>query len=659
LGPGDGVRFGLGERGIGAVRTSIVGLQGDLAGAHFSIGGAPVTFGREEDNDVVMNDPSVSRWHAELQQEADGYVLTDRHSRNGTWVNGVAITTHHLRSGDEIMIGDEKFRFEVSDPRATIQRTIPGSPAEPLDPESILRVIVSGGGPVGLTFALLLADLMGPRVAIRVHNGRWKRDGDQVVWKGPEERNVRRQQVVTIQSRQYLKLPQEMQDHLFTPGNFTETWPKGPDSIGDLGPRNIRIAYFEDRLLELANRKRQIELVPEPFDADSAHEEIAGAHVLAICEGSRSRTLAHFSDKFGAADASFYGLEGEQVSDMVLGLRVKSLLPDPVAVLLTVAQNRFLLNSLRGEGFLNVRLTAQEAKEAVGIDPIRQLFTGCIQTEPCLLERAPGGEFVCGTHHTLFLPALLRGSAFWSRMLEGLALFGVPEENLTAVTAFQLDMVQRPRFSVRLFPRTQTTPGTFGFLLGDAANAIHFWPGRGLNSGLASAISLARCLARPRRGVTLRDADFVRHEAVMSMLQYRHKSRAWLQMVSADDDGNFRAIKDIIATGIAEGEEGNYDRDADRDALLRRLIQIRERLASRIEGLPDDTMLRSHLDSLSGPLIHTLLISGPWDTENVGGEEVDVDWLFEESPLGQSAVSSPSPRPPREPYTAPRSQLAH
>src|SRR5262249_12314373 len=146
----------------------------------------------------------------------------------------------------------------------------------------------------------------------------------------------------------------------------------------------------------------------------------------------------------------------------------------------------------------------------------------------------------------------------------------------------------------------------------------------------ASAISLARCLARPRRGAALRDADFVRHEAVMCMLQYRHKNRAWLQMVTADDEGNLRAIKDIIAQGITEGQEGNYDRDPDREALLRRLIQSRERLAPRIEGLPDDATLHAHLDPLSDTLIHTLLVSGPWDTANVGGEEVDVDWLFEE-----------------------------
>ena len=58
-------------------------------------------------------------------------------------------------------------------------------------------------------------------------------------------------------------------------------------------------------------------------------------------------------------------LDGKQVQDLVLGLRVKSELTDPMSVLLTVSQNRFLLNSLHGDGFLNMRLTDQEAQEAV------------------------------------------------------------------------------------------------------------------------------------------------------------------------------------------------------------------------------------------------------------------------------------------------------
>jgi|HubBroStandDraft_1064217.scaffolds.fasta_scaffold18543_1 hypothetical protein len=612
--------------------ATVVGLQGDLTGRRFPVGGKPLTFGRGDENDVVLVTPSASRLHAELRHEASGYVLYDRGSSNGTWVNGASVTVHQLRPGDQIMIGDEVFRFEASDTRLTVQAAVirPGDYVPPQAKAQVLRVTVTGGGPVGLSFALLLEHLMGPAVAIKVYDSRWTRAGGRIIWKGPDEGNVRRQQVVTIQSRQYLKLPADVQERLFSPGNYSEMWPAGPDSIQDLGPRNIRISYVEDQLLAIANDKPEcIQLIPEQFDASSARRDLAGQHVLAICEGGRSRTLGHFADKFGAADSSMYALGGQQVQDMVLGLRVKSELTDPMAVLLTVVQNRFLLNSLRGEGFLNMRLTDQEAREAVGIDPVRQLFTECIQAQPCVLERNAGGEFQCAMHQALFLPAVLKGSAFWTRVEEGLQLFGVPPQNLTAVTGFRLDMVQRPRFTAQLYPRTAATPGTFGFLLGDAANAIHFWPGRGLNSGLASAISLARCLAAPRRGTTLRDADFVRHEAVMAMLQYRHKGRAWRQMVTTDEAGDTRAIKDLIAQGMAEGDQGAYDKEADLSALMQRLIQTRSRLEPRIDGLPDDATLRAHLDRLPGSLVHTLLVSEPWDSASVGGEEVDVEWLFD------------------------------
>ncbi len=620
------------------MNAAVVGLRGGLTGKRFAVGSQPITFGRGDENDIVLTTPSASRVHAELRREASVYVLYDRDSTNGTWVNGASVTFRQLQPGDQIMIGDEVFRFELADTRSTIlpTPTPAGDEFAPQAPKPVLRVTVTGGGPVGLSFALLLEHLMGPRAAVKVYDSRWMRDGDRIVWKGPGQGNVRRQQVVTIQSRQYLKLPPDVQECLFSHGGWTEMWPKGPDSIEDLGPRNIRIAYVEDQLLAIANEKSdRIKLIPEAFDATSAQGDLIGQHVLAICEGGRSRTLEHFASTFGAADSSMYSLDGKQLQDMVLGLRVKSELTDPTAVLLTVTQNRFLLNSLRGEGFLNMRLTDQEAKEVVGIDPIRQLFTECIQTQPCLLERRSGGDFFCAMHHALFLPALLKGSAFWGRVAEGLQLFGVPPENLTAVTGFRLDMVQRPRFTAQLYPRTATAPGTFGFLLGDAANAIHFWPGRGLNSGLASAISLARCLAAPRRGTALRDADFVRHEAVMAMLQYRHKGRAWRQMVTTDATGNALAIKDLIAQGITEGDQGAYDKEADFSALMQRLTQTRSRLEPRIDGLPDDATLRAHLERLSGELMHTLVVSGPWDSANVGGEEVDIEWLLAAPPPGR------------------------
>ena len=110
-----------------------------------------------------------------------------------------------------------------------------------------------------------------------------------------------------------------------TVGQITQTrrgrGPKGPDSIQDLGPRNVRIAYVEDQLLAIANdRPDHIQLIPERFEPATAHADIAGQHVLAICEGSRSRTLEYFAAKFGACDSSMYALDGKQVAE-ALGWR--------------------------------------------------------------------------------------------------------------------------------------------------------------------------------------------------------------------------------------------------------------------------------------------------------------------------------------------------
>jgi hypothetical protein len=74
----------------------------------------------------------------------------------------------------------------------------------------------------------------------------------------------------------------------------------------------------------------------------------------------------------------------------------------------------------------------------------------------------------------------------------------------------------------------------------------------------------------------------------------------------------------------------------------------------RVKGMPDDATLRAHLQSLDGPLLHTLLASGPWDTASVGGEEVDIDWLLESQPAGPPPAS-PQLLPPPAGKTASRS----
>ncbi|MFD5746512.1 FHA domain-containing protein [Streptomyces sp. NPDC127033] len=628
----------------------IVGRTGPFTGQSVVLGTAPLRFGRKSDNDVIIVSTSASRLHAEIVTEGDARVLHDRDSRNGTYVNERRVARHVLSPGDVIRIGDETFVFETQEAMETVfdvsQIDLPRSSA-PANPDD-LRVTVVGGGPVGLAFALMLESALEGRVSITVHDGRWLTSGSTVVWKDASHGNVRRQQVVTIQSRQYLALAEEMQSALFDSGGFSEMWPVGPDSVDGRPPRNIPIASVEDRLLKLANTKPSIRLVPKRFDPQEDEHRLSSQHVLAICDGGRSRTREYYGDRFGAADASVYSLDGEHLQDVVLGLKVKSPLSDPMSVLLTVSQNRFLLNSLHGEGFLNMRLTREETKNVIGIDPVRQVFEECIAARPCVMGRHEDNEFVCPTHGTLFLPALLRGSPLWKRIREGLKLFGVAEDDLSAITSFRLDMVQRPRFTAQLHSPTSSSPGTYGFLLGDAANAIHFWPGRGLNSGIASATSLARSLSRTWQGRPLRDADFIRHEAAMSMLQYRHKSRAWNAMVTTDEQGASHAIKDVIARSTeqqaAPGPVSDYSTEQpDLEALLERMQAIRERLAARLPGMPTDQELRDHLSALAPATLRTLHASGAWDTLIVGGEEADIDLFYQTD----APVYVPAPADPR------------
>src|SRR5205085_10957499 len=86
-----------------------------------------------------------------------------------------------------------------------------------------------------------------------------------------------------------------------------------------------------------------------------------------ICDGAGSQTPEALGI-FGKPDADTFCRGGRPLEDVVLGLQVKSRLHPSAAVLLTLAQSRFLLNpGIDGEGFLNMRLTDEEALEVRGM----------------------------------------------------------------------------------------------------------------------------------------------------------------------------------------------------------------------------------------------------------------------------------------------------
>jgi len=64
------------------------------------------TIGRDTACDLVLSDMTVSRSHAGLSRVAEGWLLTDAGSTNGTRLNGWRVTEPvPLRAGDEIMFG--------------------------------------------------------------------------------------------------------------------------------------------------------------------------------------------------------------------------------------------------------------------------------------------------------------------------------------------------------------------------------------------------------------------------------------------------------------------------------------------------------------------------------------------------------------------------
>ena len=77
------------------------------------LSGSRVVLGRSRDCDLTLDDPNVSRRHAELRREGGTWVVSDLGSTNGVKVNGRRVDDHPLTPGDEIVLGLERLTFEV------------------------------------------------------------------------------------------------------------------------------------------------------------------------------------------------------------------------------------------------------------------------------------------------------------------------------------------------------------------------------------------------------------------------------------------------------------------------------------------------------------------------------------------------------------------
>jgi ABC-type multidrug transport system ATPase subunit/ABC-type multidrug transport system permease subunit len=81
---------------------------------HIQFPGERLTLGRDAANDVVLDDPNVSRFHAEIVRDGNRVELRDLASRNGTRVNGIQVRAAVLVPGSEIGIGSYRLIFDGS-----------------------------------------------------------------------------------------------------------------------------------------------------------------------------------------------------------------------------------------------------------------------------------------------------------------------------------------------------------------------------------------------------------------------------------------------------------------------------------------------------------------------------------------------------------------
>jgi hypothetical protein len=91
--------------------TGLTAVCGALVNQRFPISPSGLRIGRSFGNDIVLSEPTVSRQHAQILPSGGEYILCDRGSANGTFVDGVRIFQRPLQPGDRIRIGHSEFVF--------------------------------------------------------------------------------------------------------------------------------------------------------------------------------------------------------------------------------------------------------------------------------------------------------------------------------------------------------------------------------------------------------------------------------------------------------------------------------------------------------------------------------------------------------------------
>lgn len=91
----------------------LIAIRGPLADHLFYLDEPIVSLGRGSSNDIVVNDPLVSRHHCLIRSDGDLHTIEDLDSSNGTYIDGERVRISSLKEDSLIEIGVSRFLFKL------------------------------------------------------------------------------------------------------------------------------------------------------------------------------------------------------------------------------------------------------------------------------------------------------------------------------------------------------------------------------------------------------------------------------------------------------------------------------------------------------------------------------------------------------------------
>jgi two-component system response regulator GlrR len=137
---------GPGMSGTHSVRGfKLAVVEGPGEGKAWQSEGDKCSIGSFDNNDFIIQDATVSRYHCEIRVDAEGARAVDLQSRNGTFIDGVQVKEGFLRGGSILRLGRAVIRFQFRNESNQL----------PISESSAFGFMVGGSVPMRTSFAML------------------------------------------------------------------------------------------------------------------------------------------------------------------------------------------------------------------------------------------------------------------------------------------------------------------------------------------------------------------------------------------------------------------------------------------------------------------------------------------------------------------------